>query len=435
MKDSPSKEKKDNLKRIEKKIEALRALIEVSAIISSTLDFNKLIRLVMEKAKVLMNAEACSILIYNKEKKRLEFDLALSRDDKISSLLKSRVTLEIGQGIAGWVAKHQEPLIIKDAKKDSRFYGEADRLTKFTTRSLIAIPLIGRTGLIGVAEILNPKEKEFFDDDDLEIFQTLCRQVAIAIENARFHKESIEKERLKHELEIASIIQKSFLPESHIFKRGKLSLSAVNISAEKVGGDLYDFIEIDTDNIGVFIGDVSGKGISASLYMAKVISDFRYIAPQCKSPEIALSRLNSILSQAPRGMFLTGVYGMIDSSSGRISLSSAGHPPLIWLTEEDVKVMEISSGPPLGILPVEYRPFKISLKKGDRLLFVTDGVFESKNKKGERIGFNKIVQFIKRHMKEESLIQHLIDYTNNFSKGTPKADDLTVLELSWGKAR
>ncbi len=435
MKKSSSQNKKDDLQKIEKKVVALRALIEVSAIISSTLDFNKLIRLVMEKAKGFMNAEACSILLYNKEKKRLEFDLALSRDDTISDLLKNKVTLEIGQGIAGWVAKYQKPLLIKDARKDSRFYAGVDRLTKFTTRSLIAVPLLGRTGLIGVAEILNPKRKEFFDEDDLEIFQTLCRQVAIAIENARFHKESIEKERLKHELEIASIIQKSFLPKSPVFKRGPLSLSALNISAEKVGGDLYDFIELDNERIGIFIGDVSGKGISASLYMAKVISDFRYIAPQSKSPEMALNRLNTILSQAPRGMFLTGIYGMVDISPGTIFLSSAGHPPFLWLTGDEVKVMEISSGPPLGILPVDYRSIKISLKKGDRFLFLTDGVFESKNKKGERIGFDKIVRFVKRHMKEDSLLQHIINYTDSFSKGIPKADDLTVVELRWEKAR
>ena len=162
--------------------------------------------------------------------------------------------------------------------------------------------------MIGVAEILNPKEKDFFSDYDLEIFQTLSRQIAIAIENARFHKESVEKEKLRQELEIASVIQKSFLPESPIFKKDHLMLSAINLSATQVGGDLYDFIELSPNRVGVFIGDVSGKGISAALYMAKVISDFRYIAPQVAAPEIALSRLNSVLSQAPRGMFLTGIY-------------------------------------------------------------------------------------------------------------------------------
>jgi sigma-B regulation protein RsbU (phosphoserine phosphatase) len=422
------------LKTIEKKVEDLRTLIEVSAIISSTLDFCDLMTLVMEKAKGVMGAEACSILLYDKENNKLKFDLALCREEAISDILRKRVTLDMGQGVAGWVAKHQAPLLIKDANTDSRFYQEADRLTGFTTRSLIAVPLVGRSGLIGVAEILNPKDKDFFSDYDLEIFQTLSRQIAIAIENARFHEESVEREKLRQELEIASTIQRSFLPVSPIFKKDRLMLSAINLSATQVGGDLYDFIELSPNRVGVFIGDVSGKGISAALYMAKVISDFRYIAPQVATPEIALSRLNSVLSQAPRGMFLTGIYGIVDLSKGNLSLSVAGHPPFLWLTHGEVRVMNVASGPPLGILPAEYPSTEISLKKGDRILFLTDGVFEAKDKGGKRIGFEKLVSFVKEHTGEGNLIQKVVDYVNDFSKGLARTDDLTLVELSWETA-
>ena len=422
------------LKAIEKRVEDLRALIEVSAIISSTLDFCDLMTLVMEKTKGVMGAEACSILLYDKENNNLAFDLALCREEAISDILRKRVTLDMGQGVAGWVAKHQAPLLIKDANTDSRFYQEADRLTGFTTRSLIAVPLVGRSGLIGVAEILNPKDKDFFSDYDLEIFQTLSRQIAIAIENARFHEESVEREKLRQELEIASTIQRSFLPVSPIFKKDRLMLSAMNLSATQVGGDLYDFIELSPNRVGVFIGDVSGKGISAALYMAKVISDFRYIAPQVATPEIALSRLNSVLSQAPRGMFLTGIYGIVDLSKGNLSLSVAGHPPFLWLTHGEVRVMNVASGPPLGILPAEYPSTEISLKKGDRILFLTDGVFEAKDKGGKRIGFEKLVGFVKEHTGERNLIQKVVDYVNDFSKGLARTDDLTLVELSWETA-
>jgi sigma-B regulation protein RsbU (phosphoserine phosphatase) len=422
------------LKTIEKKVEDLRTLIEVSAIISSTLDFCDLMTLVMEKAKGVMGAEACSILFYDKENNKLKFDLALCREEAISDILRKRITLDMGQGVAGWVAKHQAPLLIKDANTDSRFYQEADRLTGFTTRSLIAVPLVGRSGLIGVAEILNPKDKDFFSDYDLEIFQTLSRQIAIAIENARFHEESVEREKLRQELEIASTIQRSFLPVSPIFKKDRLMLSAINLSATQVGGDLYDFIELSPNRVGVFIGDVSGKGISAALCMAKVISDFRYIAPQVATPEIALSRLNSVLSQAPRGMFLTGIYGIVDLSKGNLSLSVAGHPPFLWLTHGEVRVMNVASGPPLGILPAEYPSTEISLKKGDRILFLTDGVFEAKDKGGKRIGFEKLVGFVKEHTGERNLIQKVVDYVNDFSKGLARTDDLTLVELSWETA-
>ena len=109
----------------------------------------------------------------------------------------------------------------------------------------------------------------------------------------------------------------------------------------------------------------------------------------------------------------------------------AGHPPFLWLTNGEVRVMNVASGPPLGILPTEYPSTEISLKKGDRILFLTDGVFEAKNKEGKRIGFEKLVSFIKEHMGEDNLIQKVVDYVNDFSKGLARADDLTIVELSW----
>ncbi len=420
---------KEYLQNVEKKVEDLKTLIEVSEIISSTLDFKELITVVMEKAKKVMHAEACSILLYNETENKLEFTVALCKQEGTSDALKDKITLNMGQGIAGWVAENRKPLIIEDVKKDKRFYQAADKTTGFTTRSIIAAPLIGRRGLIGVAELLNPLHKDSFDSYDVEIFQTHCSQIAIAIENARFHEESIEREKLKQEFEIASAVQKSFLPESPVLKKRNITVSAANLSAKKVGGDIYDFVEPVDGKVGVLIGDVSGKGVSAALYMAKIISEFRYIAHMVDSPEITLGRLNERLSSAPRGMFLTCIYMIIDVKTGKISLSIAGHPPFLLISGGEVKVMEVPSGPPVGILPVEYQTAEVSLKKGDRLLFLTDGAFDAKNKKGERIGFEKLAEFVKGQSKEEQLIDKIIDYVNNFSQGLEMADDLTLVEV------
>ncbi|GBE06892.1 MAG TPA: GAF domain-containing protein [Nitrospirae bacterium] len=421
---------RDYLRTLEKKVEDLKTLIEVSTIISSTLDFNELMKLVMEKAKKIMDAEACSILFYNKDTNRLEFELALCREEETSEKLKDKISLEMGQGIAGWVAEKQKPLLVKDAATDSRFYKNADKLTGFTTKSLIAAPLIGRGGLIGVAEILNPRNKDSFDDYDVELFQTHCSQIAIAIENALFHKESIGRERLRQELEIAAVVQKSFLPEPPTFKKGSIKASAVNISAKKVGGDIYDFIKHIDGKVGVLIGDVSGKGVSAALYMAKILSEFRYIARMNSTPDETLKNLNSQLLGAPRGMFLTAMYAIIDTVTGEMNVANAGHPPFLWITQEEVKVMTVDSGPPLGIMAVEYPSTSIQLEKGDRLLLLTDGAFDAKNKKGERLSFDKIVEFVEKHMAEKQLIKKLIDHVNDFSQGTDRADDLTLVEIN-----
>ena len=416
------------LKDMEKKVERLKRLIEMSSILSSTLELDDLISLVMERAKSYLKAEACSILFYNNETNRLEFEGAICENGMASGIPLKKGTLEMGQGIAGSVAETLQPVFIEDVRTDSRFYQEADRFAGFPIKALIAMPLVGRSGLIGVVEILNPRKEDY----DPEIAQLLAGQFATAIESSLFHKEAVERERLKQELDIASTLQKSFLPDSSTFRKGDLSVSMVNITAEKVGGDLYGFIEQGEDSVGILIGDVSGKGISAALYMARFSSDFKYVAHLADSPSFALKRLNLSLLDSPRGMFLTCIYLLVDIATGGAQLSVAGHPPFLWITKDQVKVMSVQAGPPLGIIPAEYPTTTISLEKGDRLLLVTDGVFEAKDKAGQRLGFENLVSFMDTHRKEKDLVKILVDHVADFSKGAERADDLTVVELRWG---
>lgn len=415
------------LRNLEKKVDSLKVLIDVSSLISSTLDLNELMPLVMEKAKNVMDAEACSILFYNRETNKLEFEVAMCDENSKSDILKKTITLEMGQGIAGWVAENRKPLIIEDVEKDNRFFKGADKMTGFITKGIVAVPLVGRSGLIGVAEIINPSRKDY----DSEIFELLCRQFAIAIENARFHKESIEREKLKQQLEIASSLQRSFLPESPIIRKGRFTVSAVNYSAAQVGGDIYDFAEPSDEKLGVLIGDVSGKGISAALYMAKFISDFRYVSHGMDEPDVTLNRLNSLVSKAPRGMFLTAIYAVVDVITGHLHLSVAGHPPFIWISGGEVRVMMVDSGTPLGIMPTKYPVASLQMQGGDRVLLLTDGVFDAKNSAGERIGFDPVVAFIRKHSEDQHLVRKIVDYVDEFAKGMERADDLTMVEIWW----
>lgn len=417
------------LEKLEKKVGDLKLLIEVSSIISSTLDFNDLITLVMEKTKNVMDAEACSILIYNRDTNKLEFTVALCQGGEAPEILKDKVCLDMGQGIAGWVAEHRESIIVEDAKSDSRFYKEADKMTGFETRSLVAAPLVGRSGLIGVAEVLNPKKKKSFSCYDTEIFETLCSQVAIAIENSIFHKASIERERFRKELEIASVVQQSFLPETPTMTKGNIKVSAVNISASQVGGDVYDFIDYKSGRIGVLIGDVSGKGVHAALYMAKIISEFRHIAHSSVSPGDTLEQLNTRLSSSPRGMFLTCIYLVVDANTGNVQVSVAGHPPFVKLYNGGCETVTLPSGPPLGIVPSDYPTETFDLRKKERIILLTDGAFDAVNIKGERIGFDRIAGFIKENAGEDNLLQLIVDHVDHYSKDVERADDLTLVEV------
>ncbi len=406
--------------------EQLKTLRDFTAIINSTLDLDDLMNIVMEKAKTELQAEACSILFYNERTKKLEFEVAICNNPDTCETLKEKIYIDLGQGIAGWTALHQQPLYIEDVNKDERFFSGADKTTGFVTKSIISMPLIGRRGLIGVAEIINPARKDY----DKEIFGALCKQFAIAIENALLFKESIERERIRQELDIAASIQKSFLPEEPLLRRGDYTVRAINIPAYAIGGDIYDFVDLTNDRVGVLIGDISGKGISAALYMAKVISDFRHVSVKQDSVSGTINLMNTLISRAPRGMFLTAIYLIFHYYSGSIEYINAGHLPIIKVSQSgEIKIIEAVSGPPLGILIEDYTPFELRLERGDRIILLTDGVMDAKDKKGSPFGFQDLVSFIRHRASSNRLIDMLAQYANDLAGGQQRVDDITIVEV------
>lgn len=175
----------DKLKRIEERTDRLSLLSRLGQILNSTLDHQKVRRRAMEAATQLMRAEVGSLLLIDEEKNQLYFEVALG--DKEETIKK--ITLQIGEGIAGWVAQKGQPLIVNAPKKDPRFFKGVDDQTAFKTRNLICVPVKVKERTIGVLEAINKKDQEDFDEEDLALFQSLSDQVAIALDNARLYQE------------------------------------------------------------------------------------------------------------------------------------------------------------------------------------------------------------------------------------------------------
>ncbi|MBF0537921.1 MAG: serine/threonine-protein phosphatase [Nitrospirae bacterium] len=237
---------------------------------------------------------------------------------------------------------------------------------------------------------------------------------------------------------VSSVLQRGVLPESSVFRRGAIEVFAVNIPAEKVGGDIYDFLEPVEGKVGIFVGDVSGKGVSAATYMAKIIGDFRHKARLEKTPNVALGKLNAGLLKGPRGMFVTAVYIIVDVSTGVLAVSNGGHPPFLLIRDNKVTVIDVPGGPPLGIITTEYPMTSMTLQRGDRLLLITDGVFDTKDRAQHRLGFDALVAFLSQagasrigqDEDKHNLIDSVICYVNKFSEGTKRrVDDITLVEL------
>ncbi len=431
----------DSLERLQQELDQLRtrvdnlsSLIEVSIIINSTLDLDEVINLVMEKAQAVMDAEASSVMLINEKTGLLECEVALG---EVGSQVKEKIMLKMGEGIAGWVAQTGEPVIVPDAPSDPRFARQIDEETGFHTKSILAVPLKVKDRVIGVAEVINRKDGQPFTEDDLHLFSTFGRQVALAIENARMHKFMLEKQKLEQQLEAARIIQESFMPQTFPVSRKKqFEVAAKSLPAASIGGDFYDFIEYDPHTLGMVMGDVSGKGVPAALYMARLVSDFRFHTQIERNVSRSLSTINDLLvDRGRRGMFVTLQYIVVNLDRGTADVATAGHLPAIHLHNggRKISLIDQDSGIPLGILSgVSYQSKTIQMDHGDFLICFTDGIVEAKNRHGEQFSLQRLINFLNQSWTHpDEIVEQLIRQVHRFVDGAEQHDDLTVLAFKW----
>lgn len=239
-----------------------------------------------------------------------------------------------------------------------------------------------------------------------------------------------EKERFESELKIATLVQNDFLPEKPP-ERFDIDFAARTIPAKFVGGDFYDFIPLGGDLLALVLGDVAGKGVSAALYMARLLSDFRHIAPMTLAPAQTLTEVNKILAErSRRGMFATTLFLFLDLETKCLTASNAGHHPLIIKKKDNVAVnWGNASGAPIGILPnVDYQQDEIQLESGDLVFAYTDGASEPMNADGEQFGVSRIRD---RMANFSGSAQELIDQLEKdifeFVGDKPAHDDLTFI--------
>jgi phosphoserine phosphatase RsbU/P len=414
---------------LRKSLNIYKGLVEVSGLINSITDYDELLRAILDVARRVILAEAASLFFVNKETGALELAITSFAEGQF---VEPRISVPRGRGIVGWVVTHGESLLIPNAYADARFYKEADLQTGFRTRSILCAPLKHHGEVIGVLQILNPRDKESFDEQELEGFTAYANLTATAIEKLRALERMRAQERVERDLAIASDIQQELLARAIPARIPGAIFAAHNQAASNVGGDFYNVFVRSPYETYFAIGDVSGKGISASLLMAQTLSAMQLVFATTTSPSDALVRLNSTLSERiVRGMFVTTIVGRIIPSAGRIELASAGHcKPIMLRADGSAREIETEGSLPLGILPkVTYRQGKIDLHPNDWFICFTDGLSESKNAVDEAFFEQKIVSSLagRKFPSPQSIVDHLIECERRHRGVRRQSDDLTIL--------
>lgn len=262
---------------------------------------------------------------------------------------------------------------------------------------------------------------------------TMVLEQKVADRTKELNEKNKELDRaLSQAIEYAALVQKGFLPEKapHF---PDYQISAKTIPARTVGGDFYDFIPLGNNQLGILLGDVSGKGVKAALYMAKLVSDFRYISQSYHEPELIMKQINErLFKRSEGGMFATAIFCRLNMKEKTLTISNAGHPGLL-VKNQDRTIFEKGKahGPPLGILPnSHFSKEDIQLKPGQLIFAYTDGVTEPQNLQKDQFGLERLQYVISQNDDDPNkLIDHLEKSIKQFVNSLESFDDLTCLAL------
>lgn len=366
----------------------LEKLRSSSLAISSTLDLDAVLRRILQDVQALFPGADATIWEYRPEQRNLAV-LQSSLGDP--SYLAQRLDLDsvAGQAVTGRRTRIEADLAALNSPL------ARDLAARLGLRSLISVPLISRDRVLGVICIYTyPTMPAPPGPNEIELLEAFAAQAAVAVDNARLHREELRRQRLEEELAVGRQIQLSMLPKNCPEVPG-WEFAAAYSAARIVGGDFYDFYTLPGQpaRLGMIVADVAGKGVPAALFMALSRTIIRTTALNSRGPAAALMRANDlILKDSPSDMFLTACYATLDLDTGRLIYANAGHNRPLWYHAADGSVTELDlGGIILGVFErIQLREARLDLAPGDLLLFYTDGITEAVNEEGEMFGEERL---------------------------------------------
>jgi len=408
----------------------LRMLHHVGKVVNSLDDSQEVIDLLVEVVTETMNVDRCSIMLIDPHSRAL----AIRASRGLDAGVVHDCRIKVGEGIAGWVAAHGEPLLIKDVDKDPMFNSRRSAsASNYVTKSLLSVPLISREQTAGVINVNNKRDGKNFNETDKAALIVVAGFVAIALDKAKMHQIAQQKEQLDAEVEAARRIQEMICPAG-IPSFKNIDVEATNLPAGVVAGDFYDVTSAPDGKVWVVIGDVCGKGLAASLYMAAVVSYFRALYRYHDSPSGLVSAVNQLLSgEGTETIFVTACLLMFEERGKTVTLTTAGHPEALFRPagRDEIHALSSDKGPPLGIDgEAIFSELSKPFLPGDQLLLYTDGVTEAAGESGGFFGTERLRSVMGQHRGGSGeLLQDVLHAVYEFAGSQALRDDLTLVAI------
>ncbi len=357
------------------------------------------------------------------------------KDTSLDSYLRLQ-SIPRGGGLLGACLSSHSAKKLVDLSAHPAFVDSPGRILQNGVPAMVAPLLYGGTDL-GLIAVAGAPRGEAFSENDFDVFKSVAEQSSFALGSALIHREAHEKKQLESEIRNASEIQKILLPFAPPTLEDFI-ISAVNYPAKIVSGDYYDYIRVDDNHYGVVIGDVSGKGIPASLIMAMCRSVVRVKAAGTLAPSEVLDSVNRVLFPDIReDMFISIAYVLLEKNSNQITLVRAGHDPPLLYRKHDNSIEKLTP-PGLGVgidggdvFARVTRDYTFTMESGDTLLLYTDGATEATDANGNEFGLDPLSEALKATAAggARAVLDRISTEVRDFLANTRQNDDITLIAI------
>ncbi|MEJ2194487.1 MAG: SpoIIE family protein phosphatase [Ignavibacteriaceae bacterium] len=411
-------------KRLRTAVAELSILNDIATTITSTHSIEHIVDMIVKKCVKHLQVEQGAVMLLDEKNQSNPLKTMIRQQDTLYDMLPYRLDAQL----TGWMLKHKTPLLVKDLKNDDRFKSFME--DESPIKSLLGVPLILKGKIIGVLSVFNKHSSEGFTESDQRLLSIIAAQSAQIIENARLYLEEQNLMLIQEEMRLAAETQINLLPKS-IPKVADYQIAGKSIPAKDVGGDYYDFIQIDDNNFAFCLGDVSGKGMSAAMLMSNLQATLRAQILSGVNSKETITRTNPVLFQnTDSTKFVTLFLGIVNIKSDEINYCNAGHNNPYYLDKNNqIKELDVG-GLILGFQPDSlYLEGKIQFHPDEMIVLYSDGITEAMNDQNEEFGEERLIKLITKYKNEDiyKLIDRIIEAVNAFSEGVAQSDDITVM--------
>jgi serine phosphatase RsbU (regulator of sigma subunit)/putative methionine-R-sulfoxide reductase with GAF domain len=405
-------------------------LLRLAGRISREAHLEGLLEMILTESVPWMKVEACSIFLPEK----LGGDLIIHSAFGDSAPRLHDLRVPAGKGIVGAAMEEKRMIRVDDVASDPRFYRKADEETGWVTRALVAAPLLDGEECLGVIEFLNPVGRPAFSAADERLVEYFAGLIAAALVRVRAQAAVVERAALQRDLDLASELQAGLLPKAFPgpAQSPQIEVFARLDPAREVSGDLYDFFFLDDDHLCFVVGDVSGKGVAAGLFMAVTRTMVRAVARPDRPPAEVLTRVNRELCRENDAcLFVTMILGVANVKTGDIVCGLAGHNPPAVVRCGGGAAFGPVGGQPMGLNDkAVFTEWAVSLAEGDALVVYTDGVTEAMDEAGRLFGNEPLRLVLDRGGESsDAIVQEVSRAVELHVDGAERSDDITILVL------